>query len=206
MTIRTVKNNFVVLCLKLSVIVFFYENLVQLICPFFRCSGKSSRPPTQISKDMAPPSAPPISPHEESPPPPPYSEVAGYIEHECDVIATQTVTSDSHKTVVLYSILTVAFVLLVVMGCMVGDLWMRLTTLQVTVEEINNRKVESVKLKLESLAVNVDNITIHNEELNARLDQLADKVDRLQLQKEGQMHYVMVAQVGLTLTISNNLC
>ena len=99
----------------------------------------------------------------------------------------------------LYSILSVAFVVLVVMGCMVGDLWMRLTTLQVTVEEINNRKVESVKLKLESLAVNVDNITIHNEELNARLDQLADNVDRLQLQKEGQLHYVMVAQVWLIL-------
>eukprot|EP00090_Calanus_glacialis_P015337 TRINITY_DN24218_c0_g1_i3.p1 TRINITY_DN24218_c0_g1~~TRINITY_DN24218_c0_g1_i3.p1 ORF type:complete len:197 (-),score=68.11 TRINITY_DN24218_c0_g1_i3:122-643(-) len=144
---------------------------------------------------MAPPSAPPISPHEESPPPPPYSEVAGYTEHECDDMATQTVTSDRHKTAVLYSILSVAFVVLVVMGCMVGDLWMRLNTLQDTVEEINTRKVESVKLKLESLAVNVDNITLHNEELNARLDQLADKVDRLQLQKEGQLHYVMVAQV-----------
>ena len=114
-------------------------------------------------------------------------------------MATQTVTSDRHKTVVLYSVLSVAFVLLVVMGYMVGDLWMRLTTLQVTVEEINTRKMESVKLKLEYLAVNVDNITTHNEELDARLDQLADKVDRLQLQKEGQLHYVMVAQVWLIL-------
>ena len=119
-------------------------------------------------------------------------------------MATQTVTSDRDKTAVLYSVLSVAFVLLVVMGCMVGDLWMRLTTLQITVEEINTRKMESVKLKLESLAINVDNITIHNEELNIRLDQLADKVDRLQLQKEGQLHYVMVAQVGSTLSISNN--
>ena len=144
---------------------------------------------------MSAPIAPPISPHEESPPPPPYSEVV-VCPVECDNNATQTHTTDSHKTAVIYSVLSVAFVLVVVMGCMMGDLWIRMNSLQVKVEKINTREVETVKLQLQSLVVNVENITSYNEVLMARLEQVADKVDRLQLQKEGQLHYVMVAEVG----------
>ena len=145
---------------------------------------------------MSDPSAPPISPHEESPPPPPYSEV-GLV---CPTVeghnnATQTQTSDGHKTAVIYSVLAVALVLVVVMGCIVGHMKSKLDSLHVTVEEINTREVEILKLEMQSLAGDVDNITSYNEVMRARLEQLSDKVDRLQAQKEGQPYYLLAAKV-----------
>jgi len=143
---------------------------------------------------MTDPSAPPISPHEESPPPPPYSEVVCRALQSDDT-ATQTPSTTSHRAVVIYSVLAVALALVVVFGCIVGDLWFRLDSLHGTVAELNIREeVETVKTQMKSLFGDMENITKYNGVLRERLENLEDKVDRLQLQKEGQLHYVLVAK------------
>eukprot|EP00092_Neocalanus_flemingeri_P064515 GFUD01078304.1.p1 GENE.GFUD01078304.1~~GFUD01078304.1.p1 ORF type:complete len:194 (-),score=61.49 GFUD01078304.1:110-691(-) len=144
---------------------------------------------------MSSPSAPQISHHEESPPPPPYSEVV-CPRVECDNNATQTNTADSNKATVTISVLAVALVIIMVMGCIMVEMMFRLNSLQVTVEEVNTREVEVVKLQLQSLVGEVENITSDNEVLRARIEQVSDQVDRLQLQKgEAQPYYLMVADV-----------
>eukprot|EP00092_Neocalanus_flemingeri_P043443 GFUD01047874.1.p1 GENE.GFUD01047874.1~~GFUD01047874.1.p1 ORF type:complete len:123 (-),score=44.93 GFUD01047874.1:182-550(-) len=93
------------------------------------------------------------------------------------------------------SVLAVALVIIMVMGCIVVEMMFRLNSLQVTVEEVNTREVEVVKLQLQSLVGEVENITSDNEVLRARLEQVSDQVDRLQLQRgEGQPYYLMVAE------------
>jgi len=143
---------------------------------------------------MVSPSAPPDSPREESPPP--YSSVVECSPPEYDDGATQTGGSHGQKAAVIYAVLSLGFVIMVVMGCITGDLWMQLNRLKVTVEEHNTREVDLLKLRLDSLAINVHNISNHNEEVMTSLEMLADKVDRLRLKKDGELHYVMVAGVN----------
>ena len=64
-------------------------------------------------------------------------------------------------------------------------------------DNVNNKELEHLKSKLESLSSDIQNISLSHHEVVERLEMLADKVDRLRLKKDdqGELHYVMVAKV-----------
>ena len=65
-------------------------------------------------------------------------------------------------------------------------------------DNVNNKELEHLKLKLQSLSSDIQNISLSHQEVGERLEMLAEKVDRLKLMKDeqGELHYVMVAKVG----------
>ena len=102
-----------------------------------------------------PPSAPP--PHEDTPPP-----------QYCEVVTSSPVLPQapeqpedsergraSCRVPVLVFGIVLTLSLTVILGCMVGDLWVRLETLQVRVEHRNEKEVAKIKTEVHLLKRNL---------------------------------------------------
>jgi len=108
--------------------------------------------------------------------------------------STQTYITGNYRTALIYSVLGVTFIVLLGLGYVVGDMWFRLNSLKVKVEEGNAKELEVVKSELKYLAKDVTNLTHSSEVLRMRLKEVANRVDRLQLYKEGEPYYLLIAQ------------
>jgi len=99
----------------------------------------------------------------------------------------------SHYLVTTYTVVTLVLVISVTV------LYIQLYTLQDTVDNVNNKELEHLKLKLQSLSSDIQNISLSHQEVGERMEMLAEKVDRLKLMKDeqGELHYVMVAKASL---------
>ena len=141
----------------------------------------------------APPSAPP--PHEDTPPP-----------QYCDVVTTPPVipeeapgnAEDRARTrgrlPVLVFGLVLTLSLTVVLGCMVGDLWVRLETLQVRVEHRNEKEVAKIKAEIQLLKRDLQKYDEMDEKILNKMDFLSRRIDGLQEAfKTGDVKYIVVS-------------
>merc|ERR1712142_823237 len=115
----------------------------------------------------------------------PYSEVVAAPE-SCN-IGSQTcpISTTIHNFATICPITILSIFILVLVGC-VTELYMQLTSLQNTVENVNSKEVEYLNLKLESLASDVRNISLQNEEVMNSIVILAEKVNRLRVAKDNE--------------------
>lgn len=142
----------------------------------------------------APPSAPP--PHEDTPPP-----------LYCEVVTSSPVLplapeqpEDSERgrascrvpVLVFGIVLTLS--LTVILGCMVGDLWVRLETLQVRVEHRNEKEVAKIKTEVQLLKRNLQKYDDMDEKILDKMDFLSRRIDGLQdAFKTGDVKYIVVS-------------
>ena len=99
---------------------------------------------------------------------------------------------DLVQTVTITSFLVVLLVLVVVLSCLVAELWTRINVLETDVE-IQRKSVTPVKEQLEKL---MEKVT----ELSSNQTKLVDTVNRMQLvSKDTELHYVVVGKVIVNL-------
>ena len=119
--------------------------------------------------------------HDDSPPPQ-YSDV---IRQD----RADTRGQFSFKTPVLLSGLLLSLVLVIILGCLVGDLWVRLDTLQLRVEHRNEREIQIVKSELNTLKNEVGE---NNKHFKERIDHLVKRINGLQEAfKTGDVKYLV---------------
>ena len=142
----------------------------------------------------APPSAPP--PHEDTPPP-----------QYCEVVTSPPVVTQeapghqesdrgraSCRVPVLVFGIVLTLSLTVVLGCMVGDLWVRLETLQVRVEHRNEKEVAKIKAEVQLLKRDLQKYDDMDEKILDKMDFLSRRIDGLQdAFKTGDVKYIVVS-------------
>ena len=140
----------------------------------------------------APPSAPP--PHEDTPPP-----------QHCEVGTSPPVLIQaapggtgrgraSCRVPVLVFGIVLTLSLTVILGCMVGDLWVRLETLQVRVEHRNEKEVAKIKAEVQLLKRDLQKYDDMDEKILDKIDFLSRRIDGLQdAFKTGDVKYIVVS-------------
>ena len=140
----------------------------------------------------APPSAPP--PHEDTPPPQ-YCEVVTsppVITQEAPEASDRGSNSCRVPVLVFGIVLTLS--LTVILGCMVGDLWVRLETLQVRVEHRNEKEVAKIKTGMQLLRRDLQKYDDMDEKILDKMDFLSRRIDGLQdAFKTGDVKYIVVS-------------
>ena len=141
----------------------------------------------------APPSAPP--PHEDTPPPE-YCEVV-----TAPPVITRVTTPEAEarggascRVPVLVFGIVLTLSLTVILGCMVGDLWVRLETLQVRVEHRNEKEVAKIKAEMQLLKRDLQKYDDMDEKILDKMDFLSRRIDGLQEAfKTGDVKYIVVS-------------